>query len=63
MFCREEGLDLLIRVAVDFAAGAAVGATVPIASGRRVALANAIQGDVPVDEDDLELNDLVVREI
>jgi len=50
----EEGVYLLVGVAVDFAFGATVGGG---------GIAEAVEGDVAVDEDDLHLGDLVVREI
>ena len=49
----EEGVDLLIRVLLNGAAGLAVG----------VPTRDAVHGDVAVDENDLELKDLILIEV
>ena len=50
----EEGVDLLIRVLLNGAAGLAVAGWVML---------DAVHGDVAVDENDLELKDLILIEV
>ena len=54
----EEGVDLLVRILLDRAAGGVIGPTV--AGG---VILNAVHGDVAVDKDHLELKDLVFIEV
>lgn len=54
----EEGIYLLIGVVVDAAAGVAVGAAV--AGG---VIAEAVEGDIALDEDHLHLSHLVFGEV
>jgi len=54
----KEGIYLLIGVLVDPAAGAAIGAAV--AGG---VIADAVEGDIALDEDHLHLSDLVFGEV
>jgi hypothetical protein len=58
LVCGEEGIYLLIGVLVDPAAGAAVGAAVA-----GWVIAEAVEGDVALDEDHLHLRDLVFGEV
>lgn len=60
----EQVIYFLIGVAVDFAADAAFGAAIiGIASGRMIALPQAVEDNISVDEDDLHLGDLVFGQI
>ena len=54
----EHGVDLSVGVLLDGAAGAVIGSAV--VGG---IFSDAVHGDVPVDEDDLELKDLILREL
>lgn len=58
MVVGKDGVDLLIRVLLDGAAGTAVGTAVA-----GWIMREAVHGDVTVDEDDLELKDLILIEV